>query len=497
VWGGGSVGGDRRVMTLRAADVRFVVPHPVRTAVVVDGAPPAVADGFRAAGVLGPGPTEAVDFVVATAGAVDRALDIEARSYLLLGRVDPGVVRRSGRAASQLLVVGTPERPAALVPMEPADSATHYLRRVATPAEPIRRLRNGAVAALAGSGLPVSRLAPSSRVATLLVSDGDRDALPHLVSVARAAEVRGTAGVGWVLALGGGDDLQRAVFHVLEQGRLHRVVKFSRVRGAVAAFERDEVGLGLAASAGDLVAAHAPSLVTRLEVDGLPGSVETGAAGRPLLDRLAGRPLRLVDAIADWVVETGLSTAVPPDRLGPEVRRLSTEVLPAWVARGAPADLLTGLAPVPGVLQHNDLGSWNILTDGRGFTVVDWESARAVGLPLWDLLYFLADALVRMEGPGGPGVLERRCLALFRGESRYSSTLFGWVRRAVDRLGLPPEAVGPLATLCWMHHGLSAGLRESALAGAAPAPLGHLARLAGPWLADPELGTTWSRWASG
>ena len=158
--------------------------------------------------------------------------------------------------------------------------------------------------------------------------------------------------------------------------------------------------------------------------------------------------------------------------------------------------MLTRLPPIPGVLQHNDLGSWNIVTNGREFSAVDWESARAVGMPLWDLFYFLADALVRMEGPADALTMQHRCLALFRGGSPYSSTLFAWVRAAVARLRIPPEVVGPLATLCWTHHGLSGKLRQSALAGAPPAEPGHIAGLAAPWLADRDLGLAWSRWRS-
>ncbi|MFL6132378.1 MAG: hypothetical protein ACJ72A_06235 [Nocardioidaceae bacterium] len=467
------------------------------TATVIDGGLSAVADGLHAAGVLCPGRKEPVDLVVARADAAERALSVKARSYLLLGRVDPRIVRRSGLVASQLLVLGTSDRPASVLPLGSADSAHYYLSRMAAPVEPSRRLRNAGATALLRGGLPVSRFVGGSRVATVLGLPSDRGRLPHLVSVACGADAHRSARVSWVLALGRGDDLQRAVFHVLDQGRLRWVVKFSRVRGAVDAFDRDAIGLGLAHSAGEPVAAHAPSLLARLDADGLPGSVETAAAGRPLVERLARRPRPLIDSIARWVVEMGMATAAPPERLEPERRRLSTDVLPTWVARGATTDLLARLPPVPGVLQHNDLGSWNILTDGRDFTAVDWESARAVGMPLWDLLYFLADALVRMEGPADVEVMERRCLALFRGGSPYSSTLFGWVRLAVAGLSIPPEAVGRLATLCWMHHGLSATLRESALGGAQPAPLGHLARLAAPWLADRALGPTWSQWTSG
>src|SRR4051812_40574136 len=106
--------GGPRAMTLRAADLRFVLPHSVSTATVIDGAPSAVADGLHAAGVLAPGRDEPVDLVVATADATERALNVPARSYLVLGRVDPRAVRRSGRVASQVLVLGDPNRPAAL-----------------------------------------------------------------------------------------------------------------------------------------------------------------------------------------------------------------------------------------------------------------------------------------------------------------------------------------------------------------------------------------------
>ena len=487
-------------MTLRAADVRFVLPHSVATATVIDegadGALVATADALRAAGVLCGRRAEPVDLVVAQAREAERALKVPARSYVLVGRADPRVVRRSGRAASQLLILGGSARPATLVPSASADALAYYLTTMAAPVAHGRRLRNRTAVALVRAGLPVRRFVGSPRVATVLVSDSDRGALPHLVSAARRAGAPVGAGADWVLALGRGDDLQRAVFHVLDDGRVRWVVKFSRVRGAVAAFDRDEIGLGLARSAGEVVAAHSPSLLARLDVDGLPGSVESAAVGRPLLELLAHRPRSLVDSIAQWIVDMGVATVEPPERLVPEQHRLASEVLPAWVAHGAPTDLLLSLPPVPGVLQHNDLGSWNIVSDGVGFTAVDWESARAVGMPLWDLLYLLADALVRMQGPGDADTMLHRCMALFRGASPYSSTLFGWIRAAVARLGIPPEAVGPLTTLCWMHHGLSATLRRSALQGAPPAQLGHLARLAGPWLADRDLGPTWSSWRS-
>lgn len=486
-------------MTLRAADLRFVLPHHVGSARVLgaSGARAAALSGLAAgltdAGVAVHGPgSAAVDLVVADAQDADRALRVPARSYLLLGRPAARGVR--GRAVTRLLVRGDVSAPMTVVPMLPPQALEHYLSVMTTSSSTLRRLRSRTVASVVKRGLPTARLVPASNLVTSIASASGRGLAPEMVAAARECGV--PSDVHWALALGRGDDLQRAVFHLLAESELRWVLKFSRVAGADASFFRDEAGLRVVSSAGGAAAAHAPSHLGRFEVSGLAASVETAAPGRPLLGMLPGRPVALLDAIAEWVVRVGEETSTPPAALHSERDRLTREVLPRWRAHGVPRDLVSALPAVPGVLQHNDLGSWNIVTDGRSFTAVDWESARSVGMPMWDLVYLLADALVRMEGPADPDTQLRRCLDLFRGRSPLSSTLFGWVRTAVRRLGLPPESVGPLTTLCWLHHGLSADTRGDALGHAAAAPLGHLARLAEPWLADPALGPTWSAWST-
>jgi hypothetical protein len=156
-----------------------------------------------------------------------------------------------------------------------------------------------------------------------------------------------------------------------------------------------------------------------------------------------------------------------------------------------PPDLVDRLPELPPVLQHNDLGSWNIVSDGQRFTVLDWESARESGLPLWDLLYFAADVLARLDGPADATTLVRRTVQVFAGQSPHSAHLFRWLRAATEASGVPRSALGPLATLCWVHHAGSAALRSADLLGAPPAPSGHLALLAPAWLAHPALGISW------
>jgi hypothetical protein len=207
--------------------------------------------------------------------------------------------------------------------------------------------------------------------------------------------------------------------------------------------------------------------------------------------------VRRIDRVAEWVVEFGLGTRASSDRLADERRRLTEDVLPKWAALGADESLLSCLTQVPAVGQHNDLGSWNIVVADSDFTVVDWESAAAAGLPLWDLIYFLADALVLLDGAA---LAEQRPAAvarLFRGDSPSSPLLFAWIRRAAETYGLPPTTIGPIATLCWLHHSLSEPARDDALALLAPGerqPSHGLEGIAKVWLTDPALGASWDRW---
>ena len=158
---------------------------------------------------------------------------------------------------------------------------------------------------------------------------------------------------------------------------------------------------------------------------------------------------------------------------------------------------MSRLPELRGVLQHNDLGTWNIVVRPGGFVAVDWESARRPGLPLWDLLYFLVDALPLLEGSTTSEQRVTEALRILRGESPSSPVLFDWLRRGVASAGVPEEAVGPIATLCWLHHGLSHVPRRAAADRAEPgssADPSPIDLLAPRWLLDPALGPTWNAW---
>jgi hypothetical protein len=174
---------------------------------------------------------------------------------------------------------------------------------------------------------------------------------------------------------------------------------------------------------------------------------------------------------------------------------LQRDVLPAWPQ--APRDLVERLPPLPAVLEHSDVGTWNVVVGPEGFGVLDWESAREHSLPLWDLWYFLADALAHLDGCEAREAREDHFARLFAGRAPASGLLFAHTRSAVQRLAIPPDAVGPLATLCFLAKGAAHRTRTEALARAAPhaasaEPL--WAPLARRWLSDPALGLGWSAW---
>jgi hypothetical protein len=201
-----------------------------------------------------------------------------------------------------------------------------------------------------------------------------------------------------------------------------------------------------------------------------------------------------VVALCAWFLDVARTTRAAPGALEAERRRLRDHVLPRWELD---AGLVDELPPLPAVLQHNDVGSWNVLVDGDSFTVLDWEDAVAHGLPLWDLLYFFASAAAELDGASAAADRVDQFERLFLGKAPFSPLLFRWVRAQVEDLRLPPDAVGAIATLCWLHHGISGDARA---AGTSDPDAGkHVAfavleQFARRWLEHPGLGPGWSAW---
>jgi hypothetical protein len=483
-------------MSLRRVDARFVLPEAPAAALVV-GNVDGWRDGLRAAGVEVESPAHPLPLAVATAADANVATASGARMVLVEGRGARRVLAKSFPVVERFLAIPSLEIPQLILPLSQPHVGDYAVRNWSLATSWRRRLRNEVAR-------PLLRwqLVPDLRRVFAVGVHQRRD--PFLVQAVRSLGV--PQGCGWFLTLGTGDPLTRGVFHLFPPGSETPgwVLKFARVAGYAEPFDRDEHGLGLAATAGGVVLRHAPRLLGRRIVAGLSAAVETAAVGSRLTLVLQGasdrsRKLRAIDAVARWTIESALATAVPPERLEPERRRLAEEVVPAWRDLGVPLDLVERVGPVPAVFQHNDLGSWNLVM-GRGsdFSAVDWESARADGFPLWDLVYFLTDAITHLDGASLPELRNAHNVRLFRGELSSSAILFNWLRRSCAALSIREEQVAPIVTLCWLHHGLSGGHRRAAVDAHAPdqrtGELPDAERIARLWLATPGLGPTWDCW---
>jgi hypothetical protein len=457
---------------LRAADARLLAPVPVRR-VQLMGSLDEWAAALHAAGI------ELVDrdadLVVASPQEAKTASRLGAPAVLVLGS-RRGPLRRAGYVTRTLLVRRGPSAPRLFVPVDARFAAQHaLLSRIPGRSAP-KRLAIHAVLTALRFGLPI-------RGAITLGT--------HRLEAPRIVDAALGSTSDWYLVTGEGDDLQRLVWFCFGDGPDPQwIVKCSRVRGNSGPFAREQEALASLDPLPPELRRHAPRVARRLDVDGLPATVETAASGQPLhvlLQRADAARTAVVGQIADWALDVALATRLPATELEPELERL----------RAIRAEVVQALPPLPGVLQHNDLGCWNILVRNNDFVVVDWESSRRAGLPLWDLVYFLTDALTAGADAGKAD----RVASLLRGELDSSEVLFARLRSAAELFGIPRAAVGPIVTLAWLHHGLSAAERSQAGSerGAqtnAPSAAGPLQRVATYWLSDPALGVDWKAFAA-
>jgi hypothetical protein len=477
-------------VTLRRIDARFLLPHPVRRAAVLPGIDGWQEELERVGVELGSNGAEPLDLVVGPTERAREAASLHPRAVILEGRGRRWQKHADLEQCAYLPLPGEGE-PLVYVPLGERGLARYAFAQWAFTDSRWKQLRNKVVGSLAGQAL-----LPPLRAEVVV---GSRPALPFIVR--GALELGLPEDVRPLLLAGQGDDYSRAAFLLFEPGASEPswALKFQRLPVPSPAFELEARGLALAREAGGRVAAHAPHWLGTCETEGLQCTLESAAHGKPLLALLRSSPGRgetkqAVEQVCGWLVEVGRVTLSPPETLHDERRRLTEDVLGPW-NRGP--ELVDELPDLPAVLQHNDVGSWNVFVDGDEFTVLDWEDCVRHGLPLSDLIYFLADVAAQVDGITDPADRGPHFERLFLGEAPSSALVFRWIRTMVDALELPREAVGPIATLCWLHHGLAGERRAKGTSDSKSRDyVAHtvLRDVAERWLRHPGLGPGWERW---
>ena len=291
--------------------------------------------------------------------------------------------------------------------------------------------------------------------------------------------------LSWMLLTRGARSINKVIGLVFaEPDPLPRlVVKLPRVPEAQDGLRREAAALAMAHARVPGGLSGAPRLLFCDERSGGLALGETALSGQPLFSLLrAGSYRDLAFRAADWLgdfagplsrASRGAAAAIVDSTL----RDFATTFGPVTDGADLQATerLLAPLADLPSVPEHRDFSPWNVhVAAGGGLVAYDWESAEPQGLPLTDLVYFLAHLAFFHDHAISRGTIES-----YR-RSRDPRTFTGGVHRDclahyAQRVGLDSQHVRGLHVLTWLIHSRSEYRRLVADAGGPPA-LGALER---------------------
>ncbi|MGH7516843.1 MAG: phosphotransferase family protein [Gemmatimonadales bacterium] len=204
---------------------------------------------------------------------------------------------------------------------------------------------------------------------------------------------------------------------------------------------------------------------------------ETALAGQPLFSLLTAESYRdLAFRGVDWLADlAGPLAGRTAGAAGAVVEAALRDFAAAFGPVADPAELraterlVAPLADLPSVLEHRDFSPWNVhVAPDGGLVAYDWESAEPAGLPLTDLVYFLAYLAFFYDRAINRG----RCPESYR-RARNPGTFTGGVHRDcmaryAARVGLDAGHVRGLHLLTWLIHTRSDYRRFAADAGGPP-----------------------------
>jgi hypothetical protein len=207
-----------------------------------------------------------------------------------------------------------------------------------------------------------------------------------------------------------------------------------------------------------------PRLLGRSRRGGLLSISETPIEGDPLLDGLSESNLRgRALSVTEWLVQ--LAGSGKPRPAAEWRRRLVEEPLErfertfgaALPELGPQARAALEVMPdLPLVPEHRDCSPWNVILSRSGEpALLDWESAQPEGLPLMDLVYFLANSAFVLDGALDDGTTRRSYAGLLDPTSVHGSVAAECFEAYADGVGIDPDCAGPLRLLCWLVHSRS------------------------------------------
>lgn len=275
--------------------------------------------------------------------------------------------------------------------------------------------------------------------------------------------------LGWTLLTGGRRSINKVVALAFsDRDTVPRVaLKIARVPESHASLRNEACALeALRRVRPDGLAGVPRLLLCRADADTVVVA-ETALRGRPLATLLRDQPDALAARATDWLLQ--LVVEGDGRRAADRRRRIVDPVVAEFEAsfgsvvdramlRDAVASLATlgELDALPVTHEQRDFAPWNLLVgDDGGLVVLDWESSEPLGLPLLDLVYFLAHFafdLARAYDLRSRREAHRAVLDPATRMGALAHACVGWYGQ---RVALPAEAVRPLRLLTWMLHSRS------------------------------------------
>lgn len=208
-----------------------------------------------------------------------------------------------------------------------------------------------------------------------------------------------------------------------------------------------------------------------------------------------GRPVWDASALSRWVEQPFEAYGRTFGVTGVEER--------LFAATRTYAGSLSG-TPLPIVMQHRDYTVWNVARSGLELAVLDWEGSRP-GPALCDLLHFAIhwyDAVRRAHDEAARQRCFRRLLFERGRGDPFRGAVHEVLARYLERLGMSPRLYPLLVVYTWVELALRRADQQRLQEETHPDPrqgnpyLGYVAILAehtGRLLADGGLGGAWSR----
>lgn len=443
-----------------------------RAVVVGDGCPDQLVPSSVLAGdgrcdlvVIAPGPGEGQ-----TTEWFRRALDLARRRLAADGVAYLFVTRRARRRALRALAGSGLSADAAFLHLPSADQCRQLVPLAARPASyalsnlvPARRSRRRlalAILSLPGGERLLARTAPV--VGVVARQSPSRPLCQWLFDLDGAA----TPAPAPVITASWHDPRSSFVLHrfARDAAAPPRVAKIGPAADSGPGAAGEAEILRTLAVAARQAGVDTPEPLRVESVDGRSLLLETAVMGRSAAAVLGDDPRRvpaLQGRLAHWLERWSQLTAhreplgaarldadliAPAKLLAPFIPNGSDYV--SWL--GERSAELTGTA-VPLVSAHNDLTMANVLVAGSGsLGVVDWEAARADGLPLTDFFYSAADAAAAASRYDDRTAAFVDCFGPTGNRSAALGELETSLRRA---LGLSPAVAQLCFHACWLHHG--------------------------------------------